>query len=57
MRRATDLSCVLIEAAEIWVIDASKPDFPIQHRIKTRQDNPYDAMITPDGRYYVVGTT
>ncbi len=47
--------CVLIEAAEIWVIDASKPDFPIQHRIKTRQENPSDAMITPDGRYYVVG--
>jgi protein NirF len=47
--------CVLIEAAEIWVIDASKPDFPIEHRIKTRQSNPYDAMITPDGRYYVVG--
>jgi len=47
--------CVLIEAAEIWVIDASKPDFPIEHRIKTRQGNPYDAMITPDGRYYVVG--
>ncbi len=47
--------CVLIEAAEIWVVDASKPDFPIEHRIKTRQHNPYDAMITPDGRYYVVG--
>jgi protein NirF len=47
--------CVLIEAAEIWLIDASKPDFPIEHRIKTRQGNPYDAMITPDGRYYVVG--
>ena len=47
--------CVLIEGAEIWIIDASKPDFPIEHRIKTRQDNPYDAMITPDGRYYVVG--
>jgi protein NirF len=47
--------CVLIEAAEIWIIDASKPDFPITHRIKTKQDNPYDAMITPDGRYYVVG--
>ena len=47
--------CVLIEAAEIWVIDASKPDFPIEHRIPTRQKNPYDAMITPDGRYYVVG--
>ena len=48
-------ACVLIEAAEIWLVDASKPDFPIEHRIKTRQDNPYDAMITPDGRYYVVG--
>jgi len=47
--------CVLIEGAEIWVVDASKPDFPIEHRIKTEQDNPYDAMITPDGRYYVVG--
>ncbi len=47
--------CVLIEGAEIWVVDASRPDFPIEHRIKTRQDNPYDAMITPDGRYYVVG--
>ena len=47
--------CVLIEAAEIWVIDATKPDFPIEHRIPTPQANPYDAMITPDGRYYVVG--
>jgi protein NirF len=47
--------CVAIEAAEIWIVDASKPDFPIEHRIKTPQDTPYDAMITPDGRYYVVG--
>ncbi len=47
--------CVLIEGAEIWIVDASKPGFPIEHRIKTRQNNPYDAMITPDGRYYVVG--
>ncbi len=47
--------CVLIEGAEIWIVDASRPDFPIEHRIKTKQKNPYDAMITPDGRYYVVG--
>jgi protein NirF len=47
--------CVAIEAAEIWVVDASQPDFPIERRIPTRQGNPYDAMITPDGRYYVVG--
>jgi protein NirF len=47
--------CVLMEGAEIWVIDASRPDFPIEHRIATPQDMPYDAMITPDGRFYVVG--
>jgi protein NirF len=46
--------CVLIEGTEIWVIDASRPDFPIERRIPTPQDAPYDAMITPDGRYYVV---
>lgn len=47
--------CVLMEGAEIWVIDASKPGFPIEHRIATPEAMPYDAMITPDGRYYVVG--
>jgi protein NirF len=48
--------CVLMEAGEIWVIDASKSDFPVEHTIKTPPGAmPYDAMITPDGRYYVVG--
>ena len=47
--------CVLIEGGEIWIIDASRPDFPIEHRIPTNRAMPYDAMITPDGRYYVVG--
>ena len=47
--------CVLMEGAEIWIIDASKPDFPITHRIPTGEGIPYDAMITADGRYYVVG--
>lgn len=48
--------CVLMEGNEIWIIDASKPDLPIERRIKTPSHSmPYDAMITPDGRYYVVG--
>jgi protein NirF len=48
--------CVLMEGKEIWVIDASKLDFPIEHRVRLRNEAmPYDAMITPDGRYYVVG--
>ena len=48
--------CVMMEGKEIWVIDASSPDFPIEHRIKPADTGlPYDAMITPDGRYYLVG--
>jgi protein NirF len=47
--------CVVIETGEIWVIDASKPGFPVEHRIRAASGEPYDAMITPDGRFYVVG--
>jgi protein NirF len=48
--------CVLMEGAEIWIIDASRPDFPIEHRVPAAGGGlPYDAMITPDGRHYVVG--
>ena len=47
--------CTLIEAAEIWVIDASRPDFPVERRIPIGRGEPYDAMITPDGGAYVVG--
>ncbi len=49
------LVCVLIEGAEIWIIDASGEKPSIEHRIKTSTDMPYDAMITPNGRHYVVG--
>jgi protein NirF len=47
--------CVLIEGAEIWVIDASGSQPHIERREKLAGDQPYDAMITPDGRHYVVG--
>jgi protein NirF len=48
--------CVLMEGREVWIIDASKPEFPIERRIPLSKDVglAYDAMITPDGRYYVV---
>ncbi|MBI2186128.1 MAG: hypothetical protein HYU37_03260 [Acidobacteria bacterium] len=46
--------CVLIEGAEIWVIDASGAEPVLERRIPTAAAEPYDAMITPDGRYYVV---
>ena len=44
-----------IESAQIVVIDASDPEFPVEHRIDAVAPEPYDAMITPDGRYYLVG--
>ena len=47
--------CTLIETGEIWVIDASRPDFPVERRVRVGSGEPYDAMITPDGRSYVVG--
>ncbi len=49
--------CVLMEGREVWLIDASRPDFPIEKRIALdpKVGLPYDAMITPDGRYYIVG--
>jgi protein NirF len=47
--------CVLMDVGEIWVIDASRPDFPIEHRVPIARDEAYDALITADGHYYVVG--
>jgi len=47
--------CVLIEGAEIWIIDASQGEPKVERKLKTSTDEPYDAMITPDGRWYVVG--
>lgn len=45
----------LIEADGVWVIDAGKPGFPVVHRFWDAGVEPYDALITPDGRHYVVG--
>lgn len=47
--------CVLIEGQEIWILDPNQPASPILKRIPAGEGQAYDAMITPDGRYYVVG--
>ncbi|MBI2567198.1 MAG: hypothetical protein HYV63_09235 [Candidatus Schekmanbacteria bacterium] len=47
--------CVSIEAAEIWVVALGAAGPEIERRIPTLAAMPYDAMITPDGRYYLVG--
>ncbi len=47
--------CVLMESSEVLVIDANRAGFPIVERIKLDHAMPYDAMITPDSRHYLVG--
>jgi protein NirF len=45
----------LWDAGEIWIADMSVPAKPEITRFKNIGTNPYDALITPDGRYYIAG--
>jgi protein NirF len=45
----------LWDAGEIWVLDMSNPANPDITRFEGIGRNPYDALITPDGRYYIAG--
>jgi protein NirF len=45
----------LFEAGEIWIADASDPRAPRVEKLKNVGRQPYDGLITPDGRYYIAG--
>lgn len=45
----------LWDAGEIWVVDMADPAKPGITRFEGIGRNPYDALITPDGRYYIAG--
>jgi protein NirF len=45
----------LFDANEIWVIDATSPRAPRVDRFENVGRNPYDGLVTPDGRWYVAG--
>ncbi len=45
----------LFEAGEIWVGDFKSPATPVLQKFKHIGKEPYDAMITADGRYYLAG--
>jgi protein NirF len=45
----------LYDAGEIWVADLSDPAQPRLHKFRDIGRQPYDALITPDGRYYIAG--
>jgi protein NirF len=45
----------LFEAGEIWVADVSDPRAPKVTKLANVGREPYDALITPDGRHYIAG--
>jgi protein NirF len=45
----------LFEAGEVWVADMKNPAAPALQKIRHSGKEPYDAMITADGRYYLAG--
>ncbi len=45
----------LWDAGEIWVVNMSDPGKPEIQKFQNIGKNPYDALITPDGRYYIAG--
>ncbi len=45
----------LWDAGEIWVLDMTVKTRPRIEKYENIGRNPYDALITPDGRYYIAG--
>ena len=45
----------LYDAGEIWVADLSDPTRPTVSKHANIGRQPYDALVTPDGRYYIAG--
>ena len=45
----------LFDANEIWVIDLKNPANPVIKKFPKVGKQPYDALLTPDGRYYMAG--
>jgi protein NirF len=45
----------LFDAGEIWLINVKNPIKPVVTKFKNIGKQPYDALLTPDGRYYMAG--
>ena len=45
----------LFDAGEIWVADFSKSNQPDITKFRQIGNQPYDALISPEGRYYIAG--
>lgn len=45
----------LFEAGEIWIVDAAEPRRPTVRKFRNVGKEPYDGLITTDGRWYIAG--
>ena len=45
----------LFDADAIWITDCSDPAQPVTTRLPGIGRQPYDALVTPDGRHYIAG--
>jgi protein NirF len=45
----------LFDADQIWIADLSQPGPPRLTKFTNVGHQPYDALLTPDGRYYIAG--
>ena len=45
----------LMDLDGIWVVDANRDDFPVIKKFWDIGRMPYDALLTQDGRHYIVG--
>jgi protein NirF len=45
----------LFDAGEIWIADMSEPTAPLITKFRDIGKQPYDALISPDGRHYIAG--
>lgn len=45
----------LYDTGEIWVVNMSKPQKPVIKRFENIGSQPYDGLLTPNGRHYIAG--
>jgi protein NirF len=45
----------LFDAGEIWVLEMKNPQKPVLEKFKNIGKQPYDALMSPEGRYYIAG--
>jgi protein NirF len=45
----------LFDAGQIWIADLANPAKPVLTKFENIGKQPYDALVTPDGRHYIAG--